>query len=97
MDSAQAVGLTLTTVGTAAGLFSQVLPSAGSLAAAPATPESEAYVRRRATSAAVVVGAIGGGAALLAGSPWPAIGAAAVAGFLWWQYIDAARMDEVMR
>jgi len=97
MEPAQAVGLTLTTIGTAVGLFGQTMPSQQSLAAAPADAGTLAWTRRKATTTAMMVGAIGIGASLLAGSPWPALGAAGVAAYLWHSYCEAALVDAAVR
>lgn len=93
MDNAQAIALTLSTVGTSLGVYSQALPPQHAIAAAPAIPGNVAMVRKQCSQAALIALAIGAGASVLARSPWPLAGAATVAVWEWWQYDQAAQLD----
>ncbi len=89
-DRATVVGLTLTAVGTTAGMIDRVLPPVHQVRSAPPSRESTSSIRGEFQRTALVVLAIGAGVASLARSPLPLVAVAATAGWLWWEYERAA-------
>ena len=91
MDDATAAGLALSTATLIIAVFDRSLPPAHVVAERPPTPAYVAHVQTTCLHAAPVALALGLGASLVARSPWPAVAAAAVAAWLWWQYDTAAK------
>lgn len=93
MDNAQVAGLTVTAMVAAADMFGKVLPAPHELVDRPATAANLARTRAGCMKAAPLVVGLGVGASLLARSPWPFLGVAAVTAWMWWQYDQAAKHD----
>jgi hypothetical protein len=92
-DRATVVGLTLTSVGTAAAMIDRVLPPMHEVRSSPASAAATTQLRGEFLRTAAVVLAIGAGVATLAKSALPLVGVASVSGWLWWEYERAARTD----
>lgn len=92
-DQAVIAGLAVATAAAAADMFGRVLPPAYTVAGQPATAANIDAVRRQCLTVLPVALAFGAGAALLARSWWPLVGAAAGVAFMAWQYDHAAKAD----